>query len=60
MHRYRSAMHRISWSILIVAFALCDGVSAKDFDDVVSGHIAHPDWFAESTFNDLEGLLDEA
>lgn len=60
MHRYRSAMRRISWSLLILAFALCDGVSAKDFDDTVSGHIAHPDWFAESTFNDLEGLLDEA
>ena len=60
MLRNRSTLHRIFWSILILPFALCSGISAKDFDDAVSHHIAHPDWFVSSDFNDLEGLLDEA
>jgi len=45
---------------LALLLAPVGALSAKDFEDAASGHIEHPAWFADSPFNDLEGLLDEA
>jgi thioredoxin-related protein len=48
------------FAVLTLLLVPIHAVPAKDFDDAASGHIAHPEWFATSPFNDLEGLLDEA